>query len=96
MTLSTVGYGDVTPVTFNEKVISLILIIIGIFVFSTITAAISSYLTDRLISSEEENEIEFMEEKFNSLENELKEIRKENKDLHEEIHDLKEIIMKKE
>ena len=44
VTLATVGYGDVTPVTYNEKVISITLIITGMFVFSTITAAIAQVL----------------------------------------------------
>ena len=37
VTLTTVGYGDIVPKTFNERVITLFLIIVGIFVVSTIT-----------------------------------------------------------
>lgn len=54
--LTTVGYGDIIPITSGEKIISLALIIVGVFVFSTITAAISSYLTDKLIDDEGINE----------------------------------------
>ena len=52
VTLTTVGYGDVTPQTYNEKVLSIILILIGIFIFSSITAAISSFLTDRILEDD--------------------------------------------
>ena len=55
VTLTTVGYGDITPNTFNEKLITIILIFIGILVFSTITGAISSFLTDRILDDEEED-----------------------------------------
>lgn len=92
-TLTTVGYGDVIPKTYNEKVLTIILILIGIFVFSTITAAISSFLTDRIIGYDKEdmkNEIkEDIEEKSEIILNELKIAREENKMLKEEINELK-------
>lgn len=98
VTLATVGYGDVVPVTFNEKVISLLLIFIGIFVFSTITAAISSYFTDRLLSSDEEKiekSVENVVEKnIESVLEELKVVREENKQLRDELSELKELIKK--
>lgn len=82
VTLTTVGYGDVTPKTFNEKIIAIILIFVGIFVFSTITAVISSYFTDKLIKSDEEEE-------FNSIKEDFKLIHEENQDLKQEIQELK-------
>lgn len=85
VTLTTVGYGDITPVTFNEKVISLILIVAGIFIFSTITAGISSYFTDRLLNNDEN----MLDEKLDKILLELETIKKENKELREEIQDLK-------
>ncbi len=99
VTLTTVGYGDITPKTYNEKVLSIILILIGIFVFSTITASISSFLTDRLLDEDEEDikgEInEFIEEKSENIMSEMKLIREENKKLKEEIKELKELINSK-
>lgn len=95
VTLTTVGYGDVAPKTFNEKVIALVLIFAGIFVFSTITAVISSYFTDRLINQEDED----IDENFEKISRELKEIKndldrthKENEELKQEIIELKEMI----
>lgn len=53
VTLTTVRYGNVTPQTYNEKILAIILILIGIFVFSTITAAMFSFLTDRILDEDE-------------------------------------------
>ena len=96
VTLTTVEYGDITPVTYNEKVLALILILIGIFVFSTITAAISSFLTDRILNTNEKDimsEInETIEKKNNILMDELKLVREENNMLKNEIDELKELI----
>lgn len=105
VTLTTVGYGDIVPVTFNEKIISLFLIIAGIFIFSTITAAISSYFTDRLLNKNDmaiEDAVEEMfDEKVESINGELKSIknelelsRQENSELKKEILELKELIKK--
>lgn len=96
VTLTTVGYGDVTPQTHNEKVLSLILILIGIFIFSTITAAISSYLTDRILEDDEEdleNVINgAIEEKSENILNEMKLVHEENDGLKNEISELKDEI----
>lgn len=93
VTLTTVGYGDVTPQTYNEKVLALILIIIGIFVFSIVTAAISSFLTDRLVNKDE-NEMEerikdVAEKNSENIMDEIKLVRDENKELKDEIGELK-------
>ena len=80
VTLTTVGYGDVTPQTFSEKIIAIVLLFVGVFVFSTITAAISSFLTDRLLNKDE------------YIKSEIKNLHKENEELKEEIHELKELI----
>ena len=99
VTLTTVGYGDVVPQTYAEKVIALILIIIGIFVFSTITAAISSVFTNRILEDDDNHIVtsieSSMEEKFEILEGRLKNVSEENEMLKNEIKELKEIIKNK-
>lgn len=99
VTLATVGYGDVVPKTFNEKVITVLLIFIGIFVFSTITAAMSSYLTDRLLNQEEDDMGRIVEENAKSINEELDQIKaeleitqKQNRELKDEILELKDLI----
>ena len=93
VTLTTVGYGDIVPKTFNERIITLLLIIVGIFVVSTITAALSSYLTDRLMEKEEGDIVGNLrlsvEENSQNIMDELKIIRQENKRLQDEIDGLK-------
>lgn len=98
VTLTTVGYGDVYPQTYNERALALVLIVIGVLTFSAITAGISSYLTERLISKDEKKIDEDINEVKNQLEivnNDLKYIKKENEMLHEEIRELKDIILKR-
>ena len=93
VTLTTVGYGDVTPKTYNEKVLAIILILIGVFVFSAITALMSSFLTDRILDDDEEDresEIqETIEEKSENIMAEIKSVRMENKQLKDEANELK-------
>ena len=49
VSITTVGYGDVIPNTLYGKMISLILLVIGVFIFSAITGAFSTYFTDNLL-----------------------------------------------
>lgn len=93
VTLTTVGYGDVTPKTYNEKVLAIILILIGVFVFSAITALMSSFLTDRILDDDEEDRVseiqETIEEKSENIIAEIKSVRMENKQLKDEANELK-------
>ena len=93
VTLTTVGYGDVTPKTYNEKVLAIILILIEVFVFSAITALMSSFLTDRILDDDEEDRVseiqETIEEKSENIMAEIKSVRMENKQLKDEANELK-------
>ena len=99
VTLTTVGYGDVTPKTYNEKVLAIILILIGVFVFSAITALMSSFLTDRILDDDEEDRVseiqETIEEKSENIMAEIKSVCMENKQLKDEANELKDMINKK-
>lgn len=98
VTLTTVGYGDITPQTYNERVMTIFLVLIGIIFFSTVTASVSSFLTDRVLEGEED-EIEevkrSVDEKSERILSELEDVRKENRELKEEISELKELIKNK-
>ncbi|WP_296882538.1 hypothetical protein [uncultured Methanobrevibacter sp.] len=52
---------------------------------TAITAAISSFLTDRLLKDDDEELENLIEEKYESLFDELKTVKEENKKLHEDI-----------
>jgi voltage-gated potassium channel len=45
VTITTVGYGDVSPVTSEGRLAAGVLMVLGIVLFSTLTAAITSALT---------------------------------------------------
>jgi voltage-gated potassium channel len=46
-TLSTVGYGDVIPTTTEGRIAAMILMVLGIGLFSAITAAVTSYFVSQ-------------------------------------------------
>ncbi len=95
VTLTTVGYGDVTPATHNQKVLAMILILIGMALVSTITAVISSFLTDRILENDDNEIIEALEEKSEKIMDELMIVKEENRELKNEISELKELIKNK-
>ena len=95
VTLSTVGYGDVVPLTFVEKIISICLIVTGVFVFSLTTAAISSFLTNRLLKKDSDNiSLEDIKTDLDKIQNENAELKTEIKELKDEIRGLKVSIKK--
>ena len=95
VTLATVGYGDVVPTTFTEKVISICLIITGVFVFSLTTASISSFLTNRLLEKDINNiTLKDIKSDLDNIQNENTELKKEIKDLKTEIQEFKDLLKK--
>lgn len=100
VSITTVGYGDITPKTVYGKVFSLLLLVIGVFVFSAITGAISSYFMDNMLK-EGSYHIHDLKEKvgkseieLEKLNHQLKESDKKIDELKEEISELKQIIEK--
>ena len=77
-TVTTVGYGDVTPDSFGGKVIGIILMIVGVGFFSLLTAHLSSLLMKR--HEEEEDEVRH---KIIGMEKSIDEIKSEMKELNE-------------
>ncbi|MCR5026662.1 MAG: ion transporter [Methanobrevibacter sp.] len=93
VSLTTVGYGDITPNTVYGKIVSLILLIVGVFIFSAITGAISTYFMDNLL---EEGSFRIIQltEKVDDLTSQLEKNNQKIDDLTDEIAELKEIIRK--
>ena len=94
VTLTTVGYGDVTPSSFTSKILSILLLVMGVFIFSTLTGAISSYFNDKVlnIDTDVENDMAIVFKKLDeqslelaSIKKELELARSENKELHEKL-----------
>lgn len=97
VTLTTVGYGDVTPNTRYAKVVSIFLLILGICVFSILTGAVSSYFSDKVLNihSDAEDELNVLDRKFENMNTQLYDIkqelelaRAENRQLQEKIDEL--------
>lgn len=100
VSLTTVGYGDITPSTVFGKVFSLVLLLIGVFIFSAITGAISSYFMDNLLQEgsyhihELKDKVAKSEIELEKANNQLIENEKKIDELKNEIIELKEIIKK--
>ena len=97
VTLTTVGYGDVTPGSFSAKIISIMLLVMGVFIFSTLTGAISSYFNDKILNldTDVEGDMEIVFKKLDDMSVELESIkeelelsRRENRELHEKLDEV--------
>jgi len=97
VTITTVGYGDIVPLTVAEKIISICLIITGVFVFSLTTAGISSFLTNRLIEKDSHDvTLEDIKTDLNDIQKENSSLKEEVRELKDEIHELKDLLNKKD
>ena len=78
VTITTVGYGDITPISTLGRIIAGALMIMGIGFIATITAAVSSYF----ISSFNDNDVTINDlgEKLDKIEKELNLLKKEIND----------------
>jgi hypothetical protein len=100
VSITTVGYGDITPSTVYGKIFSLILLIIGVFMFSAITGAISSYFMDNVLQDgtyhihDLKEKAEKSEKELEKVTNQLKESDKKIDELKDEIKELKRMVEK--
>lgn len=73
VTVTTVGYGDVSPVSAEGRLIAVALMIIGIGVISALTATIASFFVEQ----EHERGTNAIEQRLTSLEGKLEELLRE-------------------
>ena len=71
-TVSTVGYGDIAPLTSAGRVLGIVLIFLGIGFMSMLTAAISAYFVEK----DSNREMKQILEKLDKLSKELEELKK--------------------
>lgn len=65
--LSTVGYGDIYPITNYEKFFSVLVQLLGCMVFGTLTGALASHNVNASIANKKvEEELEKLQELFST------------------------------
>ena len=72
-TVTTVGYGDVTPVTAEGRMIAVVLMVVGIGVIGVFTATVASFLFER----EQESETAQLAVRLEAIERKLDEVLRE-------------------
>lgn len=77
-TITTVGYGDIVPKTFNGKMFGIGLMIVGVVFFSLLTASLASWFLRGIESEEEE-----LKDKMKTIESSINELKSDMKDIKE-------------
>lgn len=81
VTVTTVGYGDIVPHSNVGKLFGAVLILLGVGLFSLLTASFSAFFISQdkdEISSKEQNTLEKIEQRLANLEDLLQESQKKN------------------
>ncbi len=103
-TITTVGYGDILPQSGPGKIIGLIILIIGVLIFSTITGAIASYFARTILMNEDFNitenddniellkeDLSFNKKNLSEVHSKVFKIDNDVESLKKEVNELKEI-----
>ncbi|MGB5224225.1 MAG: potassium channel family protein, partial [Arenicellales bacterium] len=88
VTITTVGYGDVVPVTSEGRLIGAILILIGVGLFAMLTASISVLFISRSDEEMEENLEQQMRENETKAMAQLSRIEKKMEKLEQQLGEL--------
>ncbi|MDG1740653.1 MAG: potassium channel family protein, partial [Candidatus Actinomarina sp.] len=76
VTITTVGYGDITPLTNLGRIIASALMVMGIGFIATITAAVSSYFISSF--GDKDMTMNDLAKKLDKLEVEIQNLKREN------------------
>lgn len=75
VTTTTVGYGDISPVSGGGRVVAAILMIVGIGMIGMVTGSVATYFVSKLSQSENEQkktiadeQIQYVKDKLDNLE----------------------------
>ena len=103
-TITTVGYGDILPQSGVGKMIGLIILIVGVLIFSTVTGAIASYFARRVLINEDFNitehddniellkeDLSFNKKNLNEVHGKVDKIDNDVESLKKELNELKEL-----
>jgi len=72
-TAATVGYGDIVPSTLASRIFSVVVVMLGLAVFSLVTASVAAMFVE---TEERQIEIDLMQE-IGALRNEVRSLREE-------------------
>ena len=88
--MTSVGYGDITPVTDKGKIIGIIVVICGFILLSILVGTISSiYLKKFSRSDEIINSVKAQNKEINELKESINELKDDVNELKDIIKDLK-------
>lgn len=103
-TITTVGYGDILPQSGPGRMIGLIILIVGVLIFSTVTGGIASYFARKVLMNEDFNiteyddniemlkeDLSFNKQNLTEVHNKVDKIDRDVESLKKEISELKEI-----
>ena len=74
-TVTTVGYGDITPVTHAGKIIGIGLMVVGISLFSAASGLLASWLIKSVAPRDSDDKIKMLEESLKRIENAVDKMR---------------------
>lgn len=98
VTITGVGYGDITPVSTVGKVIGMLTIIIGVLFISVFTASMSALYMEKPERKTRNTIKDYLienKEEINNIKQEIKQLKDENMKLNKKIDELTEMLKEK-
>lgn len=95
--LSTIGIGNVIPESAEGRYLTLFLMIVGVIIFSIITAKIASIFTEEVVRDDLDRDFKVIEGDLNKVENDIKgEVAVDDKKVEDKIEELEGRLYKME